>query len=154
MHQNTVIPLQIVTADGVCPLEILHQDVPDGDDVAQRAGKHEKVEHGVHVAATVERIENGAGNVTHTFGDNPYEGGCRYGVDEGFEGHEDAQAHADEAKCLDVGVFFEVDKADDGTYDGTCPYEYEQSPTPVKGELKIENGELGIGVQQGDKRQW
>ena len=38
-----------------------------------------------------------------------------------------------------MGVFLEADEADDGTGDGTRPYEDEQSPAPVKGELKIEN---------------
>ena len=112
-------------------LKILHQYVPDGNDVAQRTGEHEEMEYGVHVAALVERIEDGAGNVTYAFGHNPNEGGCGYGVDEGFEGHEDAQSHADETKGLDVGMLLEADEADDGTDDGTRPHEDEKSPAPI-----------------------
>ena len=97
------------------------------------------MEYGVHVAALVERIEDGAGNITHAFGHNPYEGGGRYGVDKWFEGHEDAQAHADEAKGLDMGMLLETDEADDGTDDGTRPDEDEQSPAPVNGTLTIEH---------------
>jgi len=55
-------------------LKILHQDVPDGDDVADGTGEDEEVENRVHEAASVERIEQGTSDVADAFGNNPRNG--------------------------------------------------------------------------------
>ena len=55
-------------------LQILHEDVPDGDDMADGACEDEEVEHGVHIASAVEGIEQCAGDVAHALGDDPHHG--------------------------------------------------------------------------------
>ena len=56
------------------PSEILHQDVPDGDDVADGTGEDEEMENRVHEAASVERIEQGTSDVADAFGNDPRDG--------------------------------------------------------------------------------
>ena len=114
-------------------LQIFHQHIPDGDDVAEAAGKDKEMEDGVHVTLPVEGIEGGTGDIGDTLGDEPYHGGSGDRVEERFEGDEDAQSHADETERLDVRVLLEFDEADDGAGKGTGPYEDEKAPSPVDG---------------------
>ena len=84
----------------VTELQILHEDVPDGDDVADAAGEDEEMEDGMHIFPFVQTVEDGAGDVADTFADNPDEGGSGHAVDEGFESDEYAEAHSDETKSF------------------------------------------------------
>lgn len=68
---------------------ILHEHVPDGDDVAEAAGEHEEMEDGVHETAFVEAVEDGAGYVADAFSDYPCDGRRTHGVDERAESDED-----------------------------------------------------------------
>ena len=52
-------------------LQILHEHIPDGDDMADGAGKDKEVEDGVHILRLVQRIEYGSRDITHAFGDDP-----------------------------------------------------------------------------------
>lgn len=110
---------------------ILHEHVPDGDDVAKAAGEHEEMEDGVHETAFVEAIEDGAGYVADTFGDDPRDGRRAHGVDERAESDDDRQAHSHETDGLHVAVVAEVTEADDGADDGREPYEREEAPAPI-----------------------
>ena len=112
-------------------LKLLHEHVPDGDDVADAAGKYEEVENGVHVLALVQRVEDGAGDVADALGDDPREGGWRDAVEQGLQGDEDAETHADEAEGLDVRVLLQSAQANDGAHDGARPDEREEAPAPV-----------------------
>ena len=68
-------------------LEIFHQYVPDGNDVAETTDENEEMEDGVHIPLFIKGIEDGTSDVTDTLGDNPDNGSCRYGIDEGLKGH-------------------------------------------------------------------
>ena len=115
----------------VTELQILHEDVPDGDDVADAAGEDEEMEDGMHVFPFVQTVEDGAGDIADTFADNPDEGGGGYAVDEGFESDEYAEAHSDETECFDVAVVLQLAEGDDGADDGAEPHEAEEGPAPV-----------------------
>ena len=52
---------------------ILHQNIPNGNDMADAAQKHKKVEYGVHVSTLVNTVKYGASDITHSLGDNPYQ---------------------------------------------------------------------------------
>ena len=84
------------------PLEILHQHVPDGDDMADGACKDEKMEHRVHVFLLMEGIEHGTRDVTDTLSNKPDDGSRRYGVHQRPESYEYTQPHADETECLHI----------------------------------------------------
>ncbi len=119
-------------------LQIFHQHIPDGDDVAETACKDKEMEDGVHVTLPVEGVEDGTGDIGDTLSDEPYHSGGGDSVEEGLEGDEDAQSHADETEGLDVGVLLELDEADDGASKGTGPYEDEKAPSPVDGQMSVE----------------
>ena len=110
---------------------MLHEHVPDGDDVADAAGKYEEVENGVHVLALVQRVEDGAGDVADALGDDPRERGWRDAVEQGLQGDEYAEAHTDEAEGLNVRVLLQSAQADDGARQRTRPYEDEERPAPI-----------------------
>ena len=50
---------------------ILHQHIPDGNDVTDAAEKDEEMEDGMHEALIVETIEDGTSDVGNTFGYYP-----------------------------------------------------------------------------------
>ena len=109
----------------------MHQDVPDGDDVADAAGEDEEMEDGMHIFPFVQTVEDGASDIADAFADNPDEGCCWHTVDEGFEGYEYAEAHSDETECFDVAVVLQFAEGDDGADDGAEPHEAEEGPAPV-----------------------
>ena len=55
-------------------LQLLHEDIPDGDDVADGAGKDEEVEYGVHVFLLIQAVEDGTCDVTDALGNQPDHG--------------------------------------------------------------------------------
>lgn len=112
-------------------LEIFHQYIPYGDDVADAAGQDEEMENTMHVTFLVERIEYRTGNIGHTFSNNPYHSSSRYGVDQWLECHKNRKAHAYEAKCLQIRMLLELDETDGGADYGTKPHKGEQRPSPV-----------------------
>ena len=110
------------------------------------AGKDEEVEDGVHVLLLIEGIEEGTSDVADAFGDDPGDSGGGDGVEEGLEGDEDAEAHADEAEGLDVGVLLEADEADDGASNSTEPDEAEEAPAPIALLAEGDEGERRVGA--------
>ena len=50
---------------------ILHQHIPDGDNVADAAEEDEEMEDGMHEALLVETVEDGTGDIGNTFGYYP-----------------------------------------------------------------------------------
>ena len=106
--------------------------------------KDEEVEHGVHILLLVQTIETCARDVADPLSDNPHEGGRGDAVNQGFEGYQHAQSHADETECLNVGVLLQSDKADNGTCNGTGPHKREQRPTPIA--LGAQGNECQWGV--------
>ena len=61
-------------------LDIFHEDVPNGDDVADTSCQDEEVEHGVHVFLLVDTVEHGTRDVADALCDNPDNRGRRYGI--------------------------------------------------------------------------
>lgn len=69
--------------------EILHEDIPNADDVAEGAREDEEVENAVGVrSAGAYGIEDGSGNVHHALGDEPYYGSGGHTIQQRFEGNE------------------------------------------------------------------
>lgn len=87
--------------------------------MANAACQNEEVKDGMHVTLFVERIKEGASDVANAFCYNPYNGSSRHGVNKGFKGYEDTEAHADETKRFKIGVFFQSDKTHNGAGYGT-----------------------------------
>ena len=79
----------------------------------------------MHEGLLVEGVEEGTGNIADALGNNPDDGCCRHAVDEWFEGYQHAEAHADKAERLDVGMLLQLHKADNGAGNGTQPYKGE-----------------------------
>ena len=100
------------------------------------------MEYGVHIPLFVEGIENGTGDIRHALSDNPDEGSGRYRIYQRLEGYQHTQSHAHKAEGLDVRMLLQPDEADDGSRDGTHPYEAEQRPAPI-----------ALGAQR-HQRQW
>ena len=61
-------------------LDIFHQNVPNGDDVADATCQDEEVEHGVHVFLLVDTVEHGTRDVADALCDNPDNRGWGYGI--------------------------------------------------------------------------
>ena len=61
-------------------LNVFHQNVPNGDDVADTSCQDEEVEHGMHVFLLVDTVENGSRDVADALGDNPDNRGWGYGI--------------------------------------------------------------------------
>lgn len=61
-------------------LDIFHEDVPNGDDVADTSCQDEEVEHGVHVFLLVDTVEHGTRDVADALCDNPDNRGWGYGI--------------------------------------------------------------------------
>ena len=132
----------------VTGLQILHEDVPDSDDVADAAGEDEEMEDGMHVFPFVQTVEESACDIADTFADNPDEGCCWHTVDQGFEGYEYAETHSDETKSFHMTVVFQLAEGDDGADDGAQPYEAEERPSPIA--LFAQSNQRDGGVGAGD----
>ena len=61
-------------------LDIFHEDVPNGDDVADTSCQDEEVEYGVHVFLLVDTVEHGTRDVADALCDNPDNRGRGYGI--------------------------------------------------------------------------
>ena len=137
-------PLVFLMLIGSAFSEILHEDVPDADDVAEGAGEDEEMEDAMGVgSAGTYGIEDGAGDVHHTLSDEPYHGSRAHTVHQRFEGYEHREAHEDVTHGFDVAVFLEVDETHDGAGYGAEPYETEQPPAP---QACIAHGNEGDGA--------
>ena len=123
------------------------QHVPDSHNVADGTGKDEEMEDTVHVSSLIETVEDGSRDVAYPLSDDPDDGSRTHIVKKGFECHEHAQAHGNEADGLEVAVFLEVDKTGDGAGDGAGPDEDEESPTPepVASQGNERDGGVGTG---------
>lgn len=97
--------------------------------MASRAAQHEEMEYGVHIPRIADRIERGAGNITHPFGYNPVAGEGRDGK-ELLEYHQYRQSHENIANSFHMTMFFHLSETKGGTCDGTQPDETEQYPSP------------------------
>ena len=53
---------------------IVLQYIPNREDVAHRSPQNKEMEDGMHVWTLVEGIEQSAGDVAHSFADNPTDG--------------------------------------------------------------------------------
>ena len=91
----------------------------------------EEVKNTVHILLLVEGIEDCTCDVGDAFSDEPYDGSGRDGIQQGLEGYEDTQAHADETEGLDIGMLFEFDETNDGTCYSACPNKDKQYPSPI-----------------------
>ena len=74
------------------------------------------MEHGVHIPLFVQGVEDGTRDVGNSLSDNPDESSGRYRIYQGLESYQHTKSHTYETKGLDIGVFFQSDKADDGTH--------------------------------------
>ena len=73
--------------------EVAHEDVPHRDEVADAAGKNKEMEDSVHVATTAKGVEQRAGDIAHTLGDDPDDRRSTHGIDQRLEGDEHTHAH-------------------------------------------------------------
>ena len=112
-------------------LQILREQFPDGDDVADGACKDEEVEDGVVVVDAAQAVEECTGDVKHAFGDNPGDGNHAHTCDERLECHEYGQSHQDETGGFQIAVCLEFRQADNRSDNGAEPHEREQSPSPI-----------------------
>ena len=127
-------------------LDISHQDVPYGDDMADASCQDEEVEHGVHVFLLVDAVEHRTSDVAHSFSDDPYHSGRRHGADEWLESHQYGEPHSHEAESLQVAVVLEMCKAHDGACYGTSPDEDEEAPSPVALVSQGDERDGGVGA--------
>ena len=116
--------------------------------MTEAAGKDEEMEDTVHIPLLMESIEDGTSDIEDTLGDNPDDGGCRYGVYQGLEGYQHTQSHADEAERLDVGMLLQPDETDDSSCNGTSPYKRKETPSPIT--LCPQRHQCQGGVRAGD----
>ena len=114
--------------------------------MAETAGEDEEVEYRMHIALSVERVEERACDIADTFGYYPYHGSRGNGVNEGLEGYQYRESHADEAESLYVGVLLQPDKTDNGARNGTQPYEREERPAPVALGAQGNQCQWGVGA--------
>ena len=112
-------------------LEIFHQYIPYGDNVANATGKNEEMENAMHVSFLVERIEYCTGNICHSFGNNPCHCCSRYRIYQWLECHKNRKPHAYKTKRLKIRMFLELDETDGSADYGTKPHKGEQRPSPV-----------------------
>ena len=131
MYGMGIVTLVLILYIMYILLEILHQHVPDGDDMADGTGENEEMEHRVHVFLLMEGIEHGTRDITDTLSYEPDDGRRRYGIHQRPEGYEYTQAHTYETECLHVRMFFQTNETNDRTHDGTSPHKHEQRPSPI-----------------------
>lgn len=127
-------------------LDIFHQNVPNGDDVADATSQNKEMEHGMHVFLLVDAVEHGSRNVAHALGDDPSHRGGRYGIYQWLESHEHRQSHAHKAGGLQVAVVLEPGKTHDGSGDGARPDKDEEAPAPVALVAQRNQGDRGVGT--------
>lgn len=108
----------------------LQKDAPHGNEVAYTSQEYKEMKHRVHVLAAVERVEEGAGDVSGALSYYPIEGAGRQAVDQRLQGHEYRKPHAHEAERLQIAVRLEVAEALHRAHDGAKPYEDKESPAP------------------------
>jgi len=107
----------------------IHKYVPYGDDMAEGPHEDEEMEHGVHVFALVQGIENRPGDVADTFGYDPGDGSGTCRIQQRLEGKDDRKAHADEAEGFEIAVILEFTERGEGAGNGARPYEDEHPPS-------------------------
>ena len=112
-------------------LDVGKKDVPDGNNMADAARKDEEMEHGMHEFALVERIEDGAGDVTYAFSNNPNDGSRRHTVYQRLESYEHTEPHQAKTNGLQMAMVFQFAERNDGPHDGTSPLKDEKRPSPV-----------------------
>ena len=71
---TTFRPLETAATLKQILAQILHEHVPDGDDMTDGTGEDEEMEHGMHVFLLIERIEHSTRDVADALGNNPDEG--------------------------------------------------------------------------------
>lgn len=134
--------------------EVAHEDIPHGDEVADAAGEDEEMEDGVHVATATKGVEQRAGDITHTLGDDPDDRRRTHRIDQGLESDEHTHAHAYIYQRLQIAVGLEPMKARDRSHNGAEPYKAEQRPTPItllaQGDER--DGRIGTGDMPVDSR--
>ena len=81
-------------------LDIFHENVPNGDDVADTTCQYKEMEHGMHVFFLVDTVEHSTRDVANTFCNNPPDCGWGNRIDKRLEGNENWESHAYKAKCL------------------------------------------------------
>ena len=111
-------------------LKVLHQYIPNGDDMAHTAGEDEEMEYAVHVFALVQTVEHGTRDIANSLSDDPYHRSLAHIVYQWFESHEDAQSHTHETRRLQITVVLQSSETHHRAHDGTRPYKHEQSPSP------------------------
>ena len=69
-------------------LNIFHQNIPNGDDVADTTCQYKEMEHGMHVFLLVDTVEHSTRDVSNTFCNNPPDCGWGNRIDKRLEGNE------------------------------------------------------------------
>ena len=134
--------------------EVAHEDVPYGNEVADAAGEDKEMEDGVHVATTAKGVEQRAGDIAHTLGDDPDDRRRTHRIDQGLESDEHTHAHTNVYQRLQIAVGLELMEARDRAHDGAEPYKAEQRPAPIalmaQGDER--DGRIGTGDMPVDGR--
>ena len=73
--------------------DIIHEDVPDGNDVTDASRKDKEMEDGVHVSLFVEAIEGCTCDVADSLGNNPDDGSSAHTVEQRLECRQHRQPH-------------------------------------------------------------
>ena len=89
------------------------------------------MEHGMHVGAVVEGIEQGSGDVADSFADDPTHGMRADGIHQRFEGNQYYQSHQAIADGFQMAMLLELAETDAGPDNGAKPYKTEESPSPI-----------------------
>ena len=127
-------------------IQVAHEDIPHGDEMAHASCKNEEMEDSMHVASFAQSIEQCARDIANALGDDPYHRGRTHCVYQRFEGHEHTHAHADVDQCLKVAMGFELVETCDGADDGTQPYKAEQCPSPIALVTQGDEGDGRVGT--------
>ena len=127
-------------------LDVLHQDVPDGDDMADAAGKNEEVEHGMHISLLVDAIEYGTRDIAYALGDDPNHRGRGNRVDERLECHQYRETRAHEAERLQIAVVLELGEAHYCACYGASPDKDKEAPAPIALVAQGDEGNRRVGT--------
>ena len=90
-------------------MQILHEDVPYGNDVANRACQDEEMEYGVH-ESLAKTIKDSARDVAHALSNDPNDCNRANRVKQRLECHQYRQPHQAEADGLKVTMVFQSDE--------------------------------------------
>ena len=71
----------------------MHKHIPYGNNVANASGKDEEMKDGMHESPFAKTIEERAGYVADSFGDNPNNSSGTDAIDERLKGNEYREAH-------------------------------------------------------------